>query len=155
MPVHEPIPADALALFARLGLNEIPPEGPVVPPDRLVELARGLKDLGYLMFLYVAATHLPAGGEQPERLRVAYRLRRCGKRGGSVPFRVEVAPADPVPSLAAVFAGADWQEREQFDMVGVRFSGHPDLRRLLMSEDWEGHPLRKDYAIDTPHFPWR
>jgi NADH-quinone oxidoreductase subunit C len=72
-----------------------------------------------------------------------------------VPFRVEVTPDQAVPSLAGVFAGADWQEREQFDMVGVRFSGHPDLRRLLMSEDWEGHPRRKDYAIDTPHFPWR
>jgi len=155
MPVHEPIPAEALALFARLGIAEAPAEGPFVPLDRLVELAQGLKDLGYLMFLYVAATHFPAQGERAERYLVAYRLRRCGPGSATVPFRVEVTPDQAVPSLAGVFAGADWQEREQFDMVGVRFSGHPDLRRLLMSEDWEGHPLRKDYAIDTPHFPWR
>jgi NADH-quinone oxidoreductase subunit C len=54
-----------------------------------------------------------------------------------------------------VFVGADWQEREQFDLVGVHFAGHPDLRRLMMPEDWVGHPLRRDYAIDTPHAPWR
>lgn len=157
MPVHEPIPADALALLQqRFGFVEIPPEGPFVPPERLLELATALKDeLGFRMFLYVAATHFPAAGEQPERIRVAYRLRRCGKGTGTVPFRIEVTPDESLPSLAGVFAGADWQEREQYDMVGVHFSGHPDLRRLLMSEDWVGHPLRKDYALTTPHFPWR
>ncbi|MSP92691.1 MAG: NADH-quinone oxidoreductase subunit C, partial [Myxococcales bacterium] len=46
-------------------------------------------------------------------------------------------------------------EREQYDLVGVRFGGHPDLRRLMMDEDWPGHPLRKDYAIETSHAPWR
>ncbi len=58
-------------------------------------------------------------------------------------------------SLVAVYRGADWMERECYDMFGVVFEGHPDLRRILLAEDWEGHPLRKDYAHDTAHVPYR
>ena len=58
-------------------------------------------------------------------------------------------------SLVPVWRGADWMERECYDMFGVVFEGHPDLRRILLSEDWEGHPLRKDYAVDTPQAPYR
>jgi NADH-quinone oxidoreductase subunit C len=52
-----------------------------------------------------------------------------------------------VPSIADLWRAADWHERETYDLVGVKFSGHPDLRRILLSEDWEGHPLRKDYVF--------
>ena len=58
-------------------------------------------------------------------------------------------------TLTGVWRGADWMERECWDMFGVRFEGHPDHRRILLAEDWEGHPLRKDYAVDTPHAPYR
>jgi NADH:ubiquinone oxidoreductase subunit C len=59
------------------------------------------------------------------------------------------------PSLVPVYRGADWMERECYDMFGIRFLGHPDLRRILLSDDWEGHPLLKSYAVDTPHPPYR
>lgn len=59
------------------------------------------------------------------------------------------------PSLVPVYRGADWMERECFDMFGVRFEGHPDLRRILLADDWEGHPLLKSYAVDTPYPPFR
>ncbi|PYN99525.1 MAG: NADH-quinone oxidoreductase subunit C, partial [Candidatus Rokuibacteriota bacterium] len=66
-----------------------------------------------------------------------------------------VAGETRCPSLVPVYRGADWMERECYDMFGVVFDGHPDLRRILLSQDWEGYPLRKDYAVDTPHAPYR
>ena len=59
------------------------------------------------------------------------------------------------PTLTGLYRGADWHERECFDLLGVVFDGHPDLRRILLPQDWEGHPLRKDYAHDMPHAPYR
>ena len=56
-----------------------------------------------------------------------------------------------VPSVAAVYNSADWHEREQYDLLGIMFTGHPDLRRLLLPEEWIGHPLRKDYVYPSSH----
>jgi NADH:ubiquinone oxidoreductase subunit C len=140
-------------------------DGPWVPHAQLCELARALKEeLGYGLFLYCAAAHLPvevevAEGEEPvpptDSFEVHYRVRRLGPGAPDFPFRVKIGASGHVPSLSAVYAGADWQEREQFDLVGVIFEGHPDLRRIMLPEDWEGHPLRRDYAIETSHHPWR
>ncbi|MCP3995733.1 MAG: NADH-quinone oxidoreductase subunit C [bacterium] len=65
-------------------------------------------------------------------------------------IRVGVSAADPVvPSICSVFPGANYYERETFDLFGITFDGHPDLTRILLPDDWEGHPLRKDYSVGS------
>ncbi len=152
---------DAL-LAGQFGVTEFPGDAPpVVDTARHRELAQALKALGYRIYVTVVATHFLAkaadktGPEAPERYEVMTALRSVGKGSKLAMWRCVVGMDERIDSLALDFAGADWQEREQFDLVGVRFDGHPDLRRLMMPEDWEGHPLRKDYAIDTACSPWR
>ena len=76
--------------------------------------------------------------------------------GVSLTMKTRLGPGvSACPSLVPVFRGANWMERECYDMFGIRFEGHPDLRRILLGDDWEGHPLLKSYAVDTPHPPYR
>lgn len=76
--------------------------------------------------------------------------------GVAVLMKTRLGPGSAAcPSLVPVYRGAEWMERECYDMFGVQFQGHPDLRRLLLPDDWEGHPLLKSYAVDTPHPPYR
>jgi NADH-quinone oxidoreductase subunit C len=149
----------AALLRDEFGATEVPKEGaPVVPVDRHVALAQRLKAMGLRIFVHVVATHFPAkSGAQPrvEGFEVAYALRSVGKGSRLVSWRLRIDAGQNVPSLVGLFAGADWQEREQFDLVGVRFEGHPDLRRILLPADWKSHPLRKDFAADAACAPWR
>jgi NADH-quinone oxidoreductase subunit C len=95
---------------------------------------------------YEAPRDLPASVE-PERFEVVYQFLSLGRRE-RLRARVQVPEGDPVvPSLFEVHPGTEAMEREVFDLFGIRFDGHPDLTRILMPEDWDGHPLRKDYAI--------
>lgn len=135
----------------------------VVPAARHHALASLLKAHGYGLYVTVAASHWPQEKKSrrnpdppPEHFEVMTALRNPTAPGApAFWWVVHLAPEEPIDSLVDLFAGADWQEREQWDLVGVRFTNHPDLRRLMLPEDWQGHPLRKDYAIDTPHAPWR
>ena len=84
---------------------------------------------------------------KPKRFSVSYHLLRIGDRPARVRLQVWVDESEPVPSVVSVWPTADWHEREAYDLMGVRIEGHPDLTRILMDDDWEGHPLRKDYPI--------
>ncbi|HXQ18103.1 MAG TPA: NADH-quinone oxidoreductase subunit C [Acidimicrobiales bacterium] len=86
-------------------------------------------------------------GVTPERFEVVVNLLSLSARRRAR-LRVQVPEADPVvDSLFDLYPGTEAMEREVFDLMGIRFSGHPDLTRILMPEDWEGHPLRKDYGV--------
>lgn len=86
-------------------------------------------------------------GVEPERFEVVVNLLSFEQRR-RVRIRVQIPEDDPtLPSMFALWPGTEAMEREVWDMFGIAFSGHPDLTRILMPEDWEGHPLRKDYAV--------
>jgi NADH-quinone oxidoreductase subunit C len=86
-----------------------------------------------------------SGLEVGDKLWVVYHLLSYKHRTPLV-LKVEVSPTAPeVPSVGSVWPAAFWHEREQYDLFGVRFTGHPDLRRIMLPEDWVGHPLRKAY----------
>lgn len=146
----------------RFGVEEFPADmPPAVARERHVELAKALKEAGYTIYVTVVATHFlaqaagKAGPELPERFEVMTALRKPGAGSKLAMWRVVLNVGETIDTLVPLYAGADWQEREQYDLVGVTFEGHPDLRRLMMPDDWEGHPLRKDYAIETACAPWR
>ncbi len=80
------------------------------------------------------------------RFSVSYHLLAIPE-GKRVRLQVWCDDGEPVPSVVSVWPTADWHEREQFDLMGIAFEGHPNLVRILMDADWEGHPLRKDYPI--------
>jgi NADH:ubiquinone oxidoreductase subunit C len=88
---------------------------------------------------------LPA--PKPKRFSVSYHLLAVGSEPRRVRLQVWVDEGEPVASVIEVWPTADWHEREVWDLMGVEIQGHPNLKRILLDEDWEGHPLRKDYPI--------
>jgi NADH-quinone oxidoreductase subunit C len=86
-------------------------------------------------------------GAKPKRFSVSYHLLALRQPPERVRLKVWVDDGEHVPSVVSVWPTADWHEREQFDLMGIVFDGHPNLKRLLLEDDWEGHPLRKDYPI--------
>jgi NADH-quinone oxidoreductase subunit C len=121
-----------------------------VPADRLVETCRALRDTPSLAFNVLlevtAADYLP----REPRFEVVYHLLSIPTRARlRVKVRVAGAAATEgiVPTLQAIWPAAGWPEREVYDMFGIVFGGHSDLRRILMPEDWEGYPARKDYPV--------
>ena len=117
-----------------------------VPVDRLVETCIALRDTPSLRFNVLievtAADYLP----RDPRFEVVYHLLSVSGRR-RLRLKVRVGEAGYVPTVQTVWPSAGWLEREVWDMFGIVFDGHPDLRRLLMPEDWEGHPQRKDYPV--------
>ncbi|HEU5490835.1 MAG TPA: NADH-quinone oxidoreductase subunit C [Gaiellaceae bacterium] len=149
----------------------------VVDPARLVEACTSLRDEHGFNFLSdIAVTDYLGWGEQevagyigtaggrdlhvpgsqglarvpdpkPTRFSVSYHLLRVSDEPARVRVQVWIEDGESLASVLPVWPAADWFEREAWDMMGIRFEGHANLVRILMPEDWEGHPLRKDYAV--------
>ena len=116
----------------------------VAERERIVEVLGALRDrFGFQQLLDVCGVDFP---DREERFEVVYHLLSL-TRNARVRVKVTTDERQPVPSVVPVYPCADWFEREAFDMYGMLFSGHPDLRRLLTDYGFQGHPLRKDFPM--------
>jgi len=141
----EPSPFEAVD--ARDGMPTI-----YVPIDRLPEVGVVLRDDPALRFVFLADIVAVDYYPREPRFELIYILSCPGVSGyGDTPKRlrlkVRVPEAAIVPTLSSVWASANWAEREVYDLYGIGFDAHPDPRRILMPEDWEGFPMRKDYPV--------
>ncbi len=118
---------------------------------RLVEIALHLRDEEkFDMLADLTAVDWP---KREKRFDVVLDLYSFAKNE-RLRVKVHAADAEEVPSVVSVWPAADWQEREVFDMFGIVFSGHPDLKRILLPDEWQGYPLRKDYDILQQDTAW-
>jgi NADH-quinone oxidoreductase subunit C len=123
-----------------------------IPAGKLVEACKQTQAAGFeLLSALTAVDYWP---QEAPRFHVIYQFTSVSKNL-SLTMRVPVPGLNPsLPSVSEIYRNANWRERELWDMFGIKFSGHPDLRRILMPADWEGHPLRKDYPLgyEEPQF---
>jgi NADH-quinone oxidoreductase subunit C len=122
-----------------------------LPPDAWLAFAQFAKDtLGCRFFSFLSATDW-----KDEGLEVVAKVDNTDANL-AILVKSRLGPGvTTCASIVPVYRGADWMERECYDMFGIRFEGHPDLRRILLQDDWVGHPLLKSYAVDTPYPPYR
>jgi len=131
----------ALGVEAQVAFGELTL---VAPRDRIVEVMTALRDqFGFQQLLDLCGVDYP---DRKERFEVVYHLMSL-TRNARLRVKVSTDEVQPVPSIIAVYPAANWFEREAYDMYGMLFSGHPDLRRLLTDYGFEGHPLRKDFPM--------
>ena len=132
---------------AIVGIEEQPERGLYwirVKPRTIVPVAKLLRDDRNLDYKMLADLFCIDRPESEKRFNVVYNLYSV-TRNRRIFLRVHVADGEPVPTLSEVYPCANWAEREIYDLFGVPFEGHPDPRRIMMPDDWSGHPLRKDY----------
>jgi NADH-quinone oxidoreductase subunit C len=118
----------------------------IVPPADMVEACRALRDEPGLAMAFLAdlcAVHFLDRDTEHEVVVLLHSF----ERNERIRLKCRLAPDESMPTLTGVFPGANWHEREAYDLVGVRFEGHPDLRRILMPEDYDAHPLRRDFPV--------
>ena len=124
----------------------------VIPAEKIVAACQQVQGLGFeLLSTMSAVDYWP---QENPRFHVVYEFVSVSKNV-RLEVRVPVPGINPLlPTVSHIYRNANWRERELWDMFGIKFEGHPDLRRILMPADWEGHPLRKDYPLgyEEPQF---
>ena len=121
----------------------------VVPVGKLLEVCRFLREAPEAAFDFCSDVTASDWPPRPQRFDVVYCLYSTRLRH-RVRMKVRAAEAEPVPSVTGVWPAANWLEREVYDLFGVQITGHPNLKRILMPDDWQGHPQRKDYPLEGP-----
>jgi NADH-quinone oxidoreductase subunit C len=124
----------------------------VVPVEKIVAVCQRIQGLGFEMLS--ALTAVDYWPEEQPRFHVIYEFTSVSKNL-CLELRLAVPGINPtIPTISHIYRNANWRERELWDMFGIKSQGHPDLRRILMPADWEGHPLRKDYPLgyEEPQF---
>lgn len=125
-----------------------------IDPSRVVDVCNFLSGDPQTSFNYLSdltCVHYPLRAEGP--LEIVYNLYSI-PRNERVRLKAVLQDGEDVESVTRVWPSANWMEREVYDLFGVRFRNHPDLRRILLPPDWEGHPLRKDYALEFVENQW-
>lgn len=122
-----------------------------IDPDLIVEACNFLKlekDLDFTSMVCIS------GVDFEENMEVVYHLHSL-RHNHFITIKVELPRENPsIPSVSMVWKAADWYEREAFDLFGINFEGHPNLKRILLPDDWEGHPLRKDHEDAEEYRGW-
>lgn len=119
----------------------------IVDKDRIVDVCRFCRDTKGLVYNFLSDVAGVDYYPQEPRFGLAYHLYSM-IHNRSLRLKILLPGDEPVaPSVTSVYPAANWQEREYYDLLGITFTNHPDLRRILMPDDWQGHPLRKDYPL--------
>jgi NADH-quinone oxidoreductase subunit C len=121
----------------------------IVPSDKLIDAGRFLRDTPETAFDFCSDVTASDWPPRPQRFDVIYCLYSTRYRH-RVRLKVRAGDNEPVASVSGLWPAANWLEREVYDLFGVNFVGHPDRRRILMPEDWQGFPQRKDYPLEGP-----
>ena len=140
--LKERFPDDVLEVVYYAGQVSV-----VVPRTRIVELLRFLHDDPRTAFDLLASQTAADYPKREKRFEVIYHLYSIPKNH-RLRLKVHVADGETVATATTVYNAAEWHEREIFDLFGVTFDGHPDLRRILLPDEWQGHPLRKEYPLE-------
>jgi NADH-quinone oxidoreductase subunit C len=141
--------SEPLSPFAESSSDKFGELTVTIAPDRLLETCRFLKDS--LRFERLSTMTAVDRYPSEPRFEVVYHLHSIS-RNERVRLKCLLAGQNPeIDSATAVWRSANWHEREAFDMFGIQFRNHPELRRILMPDDWEGYPLRKDYPVAGPN----
>ena len=123
----------------------------VVEPSIVSEVLQILRDREQFDYCVdITAVHYPDRKEQFDLVWILYSF----PRNERIRVKTMIGDGENIPSSVSIWATANWLEREVFDMFGIRFDGHPDLKRILLPDGWKGHPLRKDYGIIQQDQEW-